>query len=202
MTTAQRVAWIKDRNERQQKSQEFLEEMEKTRQQIQRDTKEIHRHLERLKAEERRRKITAFFHALFLGSSYRLRKRLGLLTTEERFREREADQTVREFIDESHQEPIKRIRRNEVLPLVLEGSGLNVFPVDDWKIVFVESALDSAGAKDLLQKLGVLERDDKGRLKGVMVAISVSAQVSYEARQLLRDAGAEVVQERPEAGAK
>jgi hypothetical protein len=124
------------------------------------------------------------------------------LTTEERFREREADQTVREFIDESHQEPIKRIRRNEVLPLVLEGSGLNVFPVDDWKIVFVESALDSAGAKDLLQKLGVLERDDKGRLKGVMVAISVSAQVSYEARQLLRDAGAEVVQERPEAGAK
>jgi short-subunit dehydrogenase len=100
--------------------------------------------------------------------------------------------------EQMHQDTIRKIRRNEVRAQVLEGSGLDVFPVDRWKVVLVEGALDSTGAKELSQKLEVLERDDKGKLKGVMAVIGLSANVTHEAREVLREAGAEVVDERAE----
>jgi hypothetical protein len=50
--------------------------------------------------------------------------------------------------------------------------------------------------------LDVLERDDEGKFKGVMITIGKSASATHEARQLLRDAGANVVDEEAEPEAR
>jgi len=198
MTAAQREAWLRDQDEREKQLQEYIEKTKRENEKIKKDIEEVNRDTKRIKAAERAIKVSGFFSRYFLHPTYRLRKRLGLVMAEERFQEREVEKIVQGFFD-AKQSPIKSIRRNEVRPLVLEGSGLNLFPVDGQKVVLIEGALDSAGAKDLLQKLDVLERDDKGKLKDLMAAIGISAKVTYEARELLRDAGIEVVDEKPEA---
>jgi hypothetical protein len=93
---------------------------------------------------------------------------------------------------------IKKIRKGEVRPLLLERSGTNVFSVSGWNVFIVDGTLDQMSANALLQRLDVLERDDKGKFKGVMITISTSASATHEARQLLRDAGAKVIDEEAE----
>jgi hypothetical protein len=197
MTVAQRVAWVKDQNEREQEAREFQRTAEELKQKIAAGTEDINRDLKRLKANERKRKIRAFFRAVFLSPTYGLRRRLGLLTYDEYFAELESRKYVQEYIEEANQMTIQRVRRNEVKPLNLEGSGLDIFPVDSWKVVIVDAALDGATAKNLLEKLGPLAAGDKGKLTGIMVAIGSAAKVTYEAREALHASGVEVVDERP-----
>ena len=121
------------------------------------------------------------------------------MTLNERLCQLETEILFRKVLDEKDQELIRQIRRNEVRPEVLEGSGLNVFPIGARKIVCVDGDLDTAGSQDLLQKLDVLEKDDNGQIKGVIVVIGSSANVTHQARQVLRDARVEVLDESAEA---
>jgi hypothetical protein len=145
--------------------------------------------------------LKALCNTLFVRSTYPLRRKTGFLTSAERYRDIEVEAEVEKFLAEGDQAKIKKIRKGEVRPLFLETSATNIFPVSGWKIFIVDDTLDKTRANELLQRLDALESDEKGKFKEIMVAIGISGSATHEARQLLRDAGAKIVDEEDAAKA-
>jgi hypothetical protein len=65
------------------------------------------------------------------------------------------------------------------------------------RILLIDGTLGIEAATELLQKLDVLEREDKGKFKEVVAALAGSSEVTGEARKLLLDAGIKLIQEKP-----
>jgi hypothetical protein len=196
MTTAQRLEWINRRNERKRKFEEIHDSVAETLQRTKNIIRQFEQEEKQSAAAERAAKRKAFAHAIFIRSTYSLRKKIGLLTLKERTEDMEVEIQLEQYREKANQDVIAKLRRGDAHPLRLEGGQLTAFVVNGWKLIPIDAALDHAGANELLKRIDVFEKDDNRKLKGVMIVVGQSADVSYEARQLLLNAGAKVIDEK------
>ena len=201
MTTDQRIAWINERQERQRELRAFTDQTEKLSAEIQTSVKQSQDFLKRMKAGERARKRQARLNAMFARPTYGMRKRVGLLTANERLNELSVELGLKELMSELHQEAIRKIRSGQVKSIPVEKPGIRLYPIDGWKIVVADDRLDSDGAQTLLRGLDGMDRDEAGKILGVRAVIGATGEATLEARRILSDAGIEVIDEVPAAAA-
>lgn len=195
MTKDERVDWIMNREKRLQEFREFMKRSEKSIRETKKLTEQVYADIKSQKAADRARRREALFEKVLVRPTYRIRERLGLVTSEERWRKREAETRFQQLRDQVQQERIKRVRAGEIRPLLIEGSELKVFPADPWKLILIDGELDTSGSNELIKKMEPLGRNEAGKLSGVMLVIGRTASVTIQARQALSDAGAKVVDE-------
>ncbi len=89
------------------------------------------------------------------------------------------------------------IRTGQVRPLALEGTGLELYEVDATKYFLLEGSLTEEDARSYLGKLSTLKSNPVGPFKNITVIVEPCAKLSFEARELLSQAGLELIQSEP-----
>ncbi|HLF94915.1 MAG TPA: hypothetical protein VJB14_15720 [Planctomycetota bacterium] len=186
--------------------QKLIEDLEKSGERVRRMIEEsgesIREQTDKIKQimkENRRRQRRDFLRGVWAKTrGFRKRWAKWTVSDAEKAEELVAVQRLQERILELHRERAGKVLAGTVAARRLEGSEVDLYPVDAWKYVWLKGNVGKGEAETLLGLLQPLEKTDAGSFKNVVAIVGPGASLSLNAQEILKGKGIKVIDPDPD----